>query len=102
MGGGDVDDPSPTLLLHLRYRYRNTVERRRQIDSQNCIPLGNRELINRRGELDAGIVDEGVEAAEALECSGDECCAGICVTRCNDFVSTAQSLVGLVAPCGPL
>ena len=66
VGGSDVDDPSPALLLHLGRRRRDAVERGRQIDIQDRIPLGGREFFHRRGELDAGIVEENVEALPNL------------------------------------
>ena len=52
--------PSPALLFHQRHRYRNAVECRRQIDLQNRIPFGSRELIDRGGKLDAGVVHQNV------------------------------------------
>jgi hypothetical protein len=43
MGRGDVDDPTPTLLFHLGHRRSNGVERGRQIDVEDCIPLDSRK-----------------------------------------------------------
>ena len=68
--------PQP-LLFHLRHGGGNAVERRRQVDRQDRIPFGGRELLHRRGELDAGIVDQDVEAAEFLDRPPDQAPYGI-------------------------
>ena len=63
--------------LHLRHRRCDAVERRRQVDRQDCVPLGGRKLIHRRGELDAGIVHEDVEAPELLDRRGNQSAHGV-------------------------
>ncbi len=40
------------------------VEGRRQVDGDDRVPLGGREFVDRRDMLDAGIVDEDVDAAK--------------------------------------
>jgi hypothetical protein len=64
MGRGDVDDPAPALLLHRRNRQADGVKGAGEIDRQDRIPLLDRELLDRGNMLDAGIVDEDVDAAE--------------------------------------
>jgi len=36
----------------------------RQVDRQDCLPFVRRELLDRRDELDAGVVDQDVDRAE--------------------------------------
>ena len=43
------------------------MERRRQVERQDRIPLGDREFVDRRHELDAGVVDQDVDRAEFLD-----------------------------------
>ncbi len=45
---------------------RGGVERRREVDRDDRVPLLGRELLDRRDVLDAGIVDQDVDLAEAL------------------------------------
>ena len=47
-------------------RLAGAQERAAQVDREHLVELGARELLGRPGDLDAGVVDEDVEAAEAL------------------------------------
>src|SRR5436190_16174627 len=61
----DVDDSPPPLLLHGRQRDASRVKRSRQVDREDRIPFVDRKLLDRRDMLDAGVVDEQVDRAEA-------------------------------------
>jgi hypothetical protein len=52
---------------HARQCEAGGVKGRTEIDGENRIPLGDGELLERRHMLDAGIVDEHVEPAEAVK-----------------------------------
>ena len=60
----DVDDAAPVALLHLRQHRLDRVEVRRQVDRDHRVPALVRKLLDRRGVLDAGVVDEDVDRAE--------------------------------------
>ena len=64
MRRGDVDDAPPFALEHLRQRRADRVERRRQVDGDDRVPLIEREVVHRRGELNAGIVHQNVDPSE--------------------------------------
>ena len=55
------------LRLHRREREADRVERRRQVERQDRVPFVDRELVDRRDVLDAGVVDEDVDGAEFRE-----------------------------------
>ena len=95
--GGDVDDPSPALLFHLRHRGGDAVERGRQIDRQDCVPLGGREFLHRRGELDAGIVDEDVEPSELFDRRLDQSAHGVALRHVGAVIDDAHAVVALDA-----
>ncbi len=61
---GDVDDAAPTAGLHLRHHGADGVERRRQIDGENGVPLGDGERLDGLDVLDAGVVDQHIDLAE--------------------------------------
>ena len=65
MGRGRVDDPAPFLRLHAGHGGADGVEGGREVDGDDLVPLLGRELLDRGDVLDAGIVDEHVESAEA-------------------------------------
>jgi hypothetical protein len=46
-------------------------ERRREVDGEDLVPLLDREVLDRRDELDAGVVDQDVHRAERLLGVGD-------------------------------
>ena len=50
--------------LHLRQREPGRVEGRAEVDRDDRVPALDRELLDRRDVLDAGVVDEDVDAAE--------------------------------------
>ena len=60
MGRGGADDAAPFLRLHARNRGAHRVERRREIDGDDGVPLVGRKVLDRRDMLDAGVVDEDV------------------------------------------
>ena len=66
MGRGRVDDAAPAARLHARHGGADGVEGGGQIDGDDLVPLLDRELLDRRDVLDAGIVDEDVDGAERL------------------------------------
>jgi hypothetical protein len=47
------------------------VEHRRQVDRDDLVPALHRELLHRRHVLDAGVVDQNVDAAELALGIGD-------------------------------
>ena len=61
-----VDDAAPLARLHAGHRGADGVERRRQVDGDDRVPLLDREFLDRRDVLDAGIVDQDVARAELL------------------------------------
>ena len=67
----NVDDASPFVGEHGGQREANGVEGGAQIDGENGVPLGDRERLQRGDMLDAGIVDQHIEPAEAIERHGD-------------------------------
>ncbi len=66
MRRGGADDPPPFLPPHPRHRVTDGVERRGQVERDDHVPLLDREILDRRDELHARIVDEDVDAAEIL------------------------------------
>ena len=50
--------------FHAGHHRADGMERRRQVDANDGVPLLDRELLDRRDVLDAGIVDEDVDGAE--------------------------------------
>src|SRR6185369_9791467 len=70
-----------------------TVKRGRQVDVQNCIPPGSRKLIDRGGELDAGIVHQDVETTESLDCRGNQSAHGIRFRHVGTVVDGAHAVV---------
>jgi hypothetical protein len=57
----------PALLLHRRQRRARGVEGGGEIDGDDRVPLVDRELVDRRDMLDAGVVDQHVDRAEAVD-----------------------------------
>ena len=66
MGGGGVDDPTPFARLHPRQSRVNRVERRREIDRNDGLPLFRRKILDWRNELNPGVIDEKVDGAEGF------------------------------------
>ena len=66
MRRGGVDDAAPAALLHAGHGGADAMEGRRQVDGDDLVPLLDREFLDRRHELDAGVVDEHVDRAEVL------------------------------------
>ncbi len=64
MGRSGVDDPAPLARLHAGQRGADRMEGRAHVDRDDLVPLLDREFLDRRDELDAGIVDEDVDRAE--------------------------------------
>ena len=63
---GDVDDAAPFALLHAGHRGADGVERRREVDRDDRVPFLDREILDIGDMLDAGIVHQDVDRAEAL------------------------------------
>ena len=66
MRGRRIDDAAPFARLHARHGGADGMKRRRQIDRDDLVPFLDREFLDRRDVLNAGIVDEDVERAESL------------------------------------
>ncbi len=65
MGGGDIDDPPPITPLHAGEGGPNGVKRGRKIDRHQGVPTRDRKFLDRRDVLNAGVVDQYIDAAEA-------------------------------------
>ena len=61
---GDIDDSAEAPLLYAGEHGAPGVERGREIDREDRVPLRGRESLDRRYMLDAGIVDEDVDRPE--------------------------------------
>src|SRR3984957_2443254 len=66
MGRRRIDDAAPFARLHPRHGGADGVEGRRQIDGDDHVPFLDRELLDRRHVLDAGIVHQDIDAAQCL------------------------------------
>ena len=60
---GDINDAAPLVLKHRGQSEPRGVERGRQVDGEDGVPLFGREVLRRGDMLDAGIVDQDVEPA---------------------------------------
>src|SRR6266849_1365429 len=69
----DVDDVTALLLLHLRQDGGNAVEDSLDIDVNLPIPFLHLEGLNRRNGHDTGVIDDDLDAAEAVDGSLDQC-----------------------------
>ena len=63
----DVDDPSEPPLAHVRVDRSGHEEHAIQVDGQDAPPLGERELLEGRMRIDAGVVHEDVDPAFGRE-----------------------------------
>ena len=81
MGRGDVDDAAEALLLHVRQRGGGAVEHGRQVQRDDGVPLLDREVLDRRGVLDAGVVDQDVDATELAHRVVDQAAHGLALDR---------------------
>ncbi len=63
---GGVDDAPPAFLLHAGNGEADGVKGRRKVDRDDLVPFLDREFLDRRNVLNAGIVDEDVDRAELL------------------------------------
>src|SRR6266498_1729217 len=68
--GRDVHDAPVRSLRHLPRGRLGAVKRSRQIDVQLALPVGGRDLEERRSLFDTCVVDEHVELSELLDDSG--------------------------------
>ena len=59
-----VDDAAEALALHRRQRQPRGVEGGREVDREDRVPPVDREVVDRRHMLDAGVVDQQVDGAE--------------------------------------
>ncbi|MCY1181310.1 hypothetical protein D9M73_218080 [compost metagenome] len=71
MHRGNVDHPAPALGAHARQTQTGAVEHRRQVDRDDRIPTLHRKLVHRCHVLNAGIVDQDIDAAELALGVGD-------------------------------
>ena len=67
----DVQDAAPAAGLHARQRAANGVEGRRQVERDDGVPAVDRELLDRGDMLDAGVVDQHVDADAGLGQAGE-------------------------------
>src|SRR5690606_3173103 len=63
--GGDVDDAAVPAGLHARQGAADGMEGGRKVDGDDGVPLLDRERLHARHVLDAGVVDQDVDAPEA-------------------------------------
>jgi hypothetical protein len=61
---GNVDDAAPAALAHARQHRLHDVEGRGQVDGEDRVPALDREVLDRAGVLDAGVVDHDVDRPE--------------------------------------
>jgi len=72
MRRGDVDDPPPAALLHPGNHRLGGIEGRREVEVDDRLPFLVREILDRRDELDAGIVDQHIDRAEGVHGAADQ------------------------------
>jgi hypothetical protein len=61
----------PHLRLHAGDRGADRVKGRGQVDGDDLVPFLDGEILDRRDELDAGVVDENIDGAQRLFRIGD-------------------------------
>ena len=71
-GRGDVDDVAGSLLQHLDDGALGQREEPSEIDADHRFVVIGGVVGERLGDIHPGIVDETVDAAEALECPADD------------------------------
>ena len=57
----DIDDASPSALLHAWDRCLHAVEHARQIDGDDRVPTLGRKILDVRCELDASVVHQNIQ-----------------------------------------
>ncbi|MNL43459.1 hypothetical protein D3C87_1659730 [compost metagenome] len=67
VGRGDIDDPAPAPFRHARQAGPDGVKGRVEADGHDALPIGILELLDGRHFLDAGIVDQHIDPAEARQ-----------------------------------
>src|SRR6185437_15038961 len=70
-----IDDASAIAALHAGQRSADGVKRGRQIDGEDGVPAIDGKALGGRGVLDANVVDEDIDRAEALFGIADQLCA---------------------------
>ena len=93
VGRGDVDDAAEALLLHVRQRGGGAVEHGRQVQRDDGVPLLDREVLDRRGVLDAGVVDQDVDAAELAHRVVDQAAHGLALGQVGAVVHDAHAML---------
>ncbi len=74
MDAGNVDDTAPTgiLLQHLPANQLGQKENGFQIDPDNPLPIFRAGVEERLGEVDPGVVDQAINAAEGVHRFGQQ------------------------------
>ena len=75
--GRDLDDVAAALLLHLGDGELGDVEEARDVDADHGRIVFGGVLRERLGDEDAGVVDQRVDAAEALDGLRDHALGGV-------------------------
>jgi len=70
--GGDVDDAAPALGPHCGNSGFHRIEGGREIEPDDRLPAFFGKLLDRRDELNAGVIDEHVDTAEDVNGLADE------------------------------
>jgi hypothetical protein len=70
--GGDVDHDPGRAAYHVRADRATAQERAAEVDGQDAVELGDRQLEERDVRADAGVVDEHVDRPEAARGGGDQ------------------------------
>ncbi len=71
MRRADVDDAPPLARLHAGHRRPHAVKGRGEVDGDDGVPLLDGKVLDGAHVLDAGVVDEDVDAAEIALGLGD-------------------------------
>lgn len=66
----DRDDATVAALLQMRHGGVAEVDRAHQVDVDLALPLGRRGVLERLADRETSIVDDSVEAAEAVDDGG--------------------------------
>ena len=87
--------PPVPCCVHLPQRRAGGEERAVEMDGEQLLPFGERELVERRHDLDAGIADQDVDAAEGLR-SPSPMPASTCASLVTSIATPIACDAGLV------